>query len=166
MSLQQVDHHLSSNQRLLDKIQSTQDTILEFDILTGDTKTWAWYVLSRNRWTLCSMNLLNFDRPKPEGEERIPVFRLAEYRATHLLKFPCCLCARLLDIVTESAVYIAATGEYRGFWVASCAKDMCGYFGEYAHECLARFRSNISNSAAPKVWASRRPLGKGLSKPK
>lgn len=38
----------------------------------------------------------------------------------------------MLGDVTESAVYIAATGPYHGLWVASCAQESCKYFGEHA----------------------------------
>ena len=32
--------------------------------------------------------------------------------------------------MVEAAIYIAVTGPYWGFWVAACAEEACGYFGE------------------------------------
>ena len=55
----------------------------------------------------------------------------AGHRATHWLMFPCCMCAKYLGDIVESAVFVAATGPYRGFYVASCARDLCKYLGEY-----------------------------------
>jgi hypothetical protein len=59
------------------------------------------------------------------------MYYFAGHRATHWLLFPCCLCAEILGDGVESAVYIAGTGPYRGFWVASCAQDICKYIGSY-----------------------------------
>ena len=66
------------------------------------------------------------DRPTNQDFEghRLPMYYFAGHRATHWLEFLYCLCS------AESAIYITATGPYRGFWVASCAQDLCGYFGE------------------------------------
>jgi hypothetical protein len=64
---------------------------------------------------------------------RLPLAYFAGHRATNWLVFPCCLCAPLQGDVVESAVYIAATGPYRGFWVAGCAQDQCEYFGNQAN---------------------------------
>jgi len=68
------------------------------------------------------------DRPKSteSNQGRLSMAYFAGHRATHFLMFPCCIC------VTESAVYIAGTGLYRGFWVASCAQDLCGYIGDHS----------------------------------
>jgi hypothetical protein len=33
--------------------------------------------------------------------------------------------------VVEAAIYIASQGEQVGQYVASCAKEECGYFGQY-----------------------------------
>jgi len=43
------------------------------------------------------------------------------------------LCAEIFGDVTESAVYVATTSSYTGFWVASCAQDLCKYFGDYSY---------------------------------
>jgi len=59
------------------------------------------------------------------------MFRLAGHHAKRCFEFLCCLRAELVGPVTESAIYIAATGN---FWVASCAQDLCGYFGKHIQD--------------------------------
>lgn len=50
---------------------------------------------------------------------------------------PCCLCPLINptgpDFV-EAAIYVATSGTYAGEYVTSCAKDACGYLGEF--RCL------------------------------
>ena len=82
------------------------------------------------------------NRPKGRNSERVPLFQLAHYRTQHFLEFPCCLCAELSGPPTEAAIYIAATGPYCNFWVASCAQDLCGYFGE----CIHAWYHHLNNS--------------------
>lgn len=54
------------------------------------------------------------------------------YRAVHEFRGPCCLCASDGgDSYTESAVYLALSGQYDGEYVAGCASDRCGYFGTW-----------------------------------
>ena len=81
-----------------------------------------------------AFKLTDSNRPQSEGfsRGRLPMCYFAGHRATHWLIFPCCLCAPLLGDVTESAIYVAITGPYQGFWVASCAQGLCKYFGDYA----------------------------------
>lgn len=47
---------------------------------------------------------------------------------------PCCLCPlvnpRGLDFV-EAAMYFTTTGSHAGQYIASCAKDQCGYLGDF-----------------------------------
>jgi hypothetical protein len=166
MSIQCRGEHLpsSSRQHLLDEILSTRDTILEYDRTTGATKAWAWCVLS------CYYHggsCLTSNSPRGKNNERIPIFHLVEYRDTHCFEYPCCLCAELAGAVTESAIYIAGSGLYRGFWVASCARELCGYFGEHIMSSMTPKQNtlNARNSAARKLLAPEGPSGKGLSKP-
>lgn len=58
---------------------------------------------------------------------------MRDYRSTHRMLGPCCLCPLIYpngpDFV-ESAMYFATTGSHAGLYVASCAKNKCGYLGE------------------------------------
>ncbi|KIM88183.1 hypothetical protein PILCRDRAFT_3218 [Piloderma croceum F 1598] len=99
-----------ARRNLLNVLLSSFDVILEFDPTTGGLKNWAWPRSKQFRWG------------------RLPLAYFVGHRATNWLVFPCCLCAPLQGDVVESAVYIAATGPYRGFWVAGCAQDQCEYF--------------------------------------
>jgi hypothetical protein len=85
------------------------------------------------------------------------MFHLAGYRARHYLEFPCCLCAKLRGPVTEAAIYIAATGPYRNFWVASCALDLCGYFGKHLqrHRCLNNSHMMLATVPLEKFWVQK-----------
>jgi hypothetical protein len=82
--------------------------------------------------------IIDFDAARPIDNrlERVPLYNLSDYRTTHCIQNPCCFCAcpgstGARDVI-ESAIYIAATGPYRGFWVAGCAQNVsCGYFGNY-----------------------------------
>ena len=57
---------------------------------------------------------------------------MQNYCMTHCMSFPCCLCPladeNQPDLV-EAAIYMAADGPLAGKFVASCARDLCGYFG-------------------------------------
>ena len=74
----------------------------------------------------------DFARPIDEHNERVPLYNLGNYRVSRQFQNPCCLCAsENPSSVVESAIYVATAGPYRGFWVAACAQDSCGYFGKY-----------------------------------
>jgi hypothetical protein len=92
----------------------------------------------------------------------------AGHRATHLLVFPCCMCAQFLGDVTKSAVYIAATGPYRGFWVASCTQDLCEYIGDYLdiiHKNEYNSLQMTANSTTRIFFHPGQRSGKEVSKP-
>ena len=72
--------------------------------------------------------------PRPcANEERIRPSELQDHRVTHRVLGPCCLCpmvhASQPDFV-EAAIYVLPVGPFSGQYVASCAQDRCGYFGE------------------------------------
>jgi hypothetical protein len=56
------------------------------------------------------------------------------YRENHQFLNPCCLC-QLFEPQgknsrhTEAAIYLPLSGQYKGEWVAECAKGHCGYLG-------------------------------------
>src|SRR5882762_4123462 len=65
--------------------------------------------------------------------ERVPQYNLADYHARHIIQNPSCFCANAGSgsrVVTETAIYTATTGPYRGFWVTGCAQAVCSYFGK------------------------------------
>ena len=72
-------------------------------------------------------------RPVKEDGQRVPPSELRNHRNTHKFLGPSCLCA-LKDAeqpaFTEAAIYIAVTQDMAGEYVASCAKDRCGYHGK------------------------------------
>ncbi|KIM80674.1 hypothetical protein PILCRDRAFT_89605 [Piloderma croceum F 1598] len=65
------------------------------------------------------------------AEARISPSAMQEYHISHRMLGPCCLCPMLdankPDFI-EAAIYKASDGEHRGHFVATCAKDDCGYF--------------------------------------
>lgn len=66
------------------------------------------------------------------NKERVRPSELQEHRMTHRVLGPCCLCpmhASQPDFV-EAAIYVLPVGPFSGQYVASCAQDRCGYFGE------------------------------------
>ena len=65
---------------------------------------------------------------------RITPDAMRQYRSTNDMLGLCCLCPLINptgpDFV-EAAIYLATSGTYVGQYVASCAKDNCGYLGEF-----------------------------------
>jgi hypothetical protein len=86
--------------------------------------------------------LFLFWRPSTT-EARIPPSELRSYRCSHCMLGPCCLCPlrdpNAPDYV-EAAIYrvrsstLSESGEY----VASCARDKCGYFGKSLELLVSR----------------------------
>jgi len=66
---------------------------------------------------------------------------MENHRMTHRMSFPCCLCPladeNQPDFV-EAAIYMATDGPLAGKYVASCARDLCGYFGKPRPNCRLR----------------------------
>lgn len=169
VNLQQAKRH----QELLNEILSSLDQVLEFNPKTGSLKPWAWWVFFSliRRGSVFSLYIYTWlklvsDRPKNKefNGGRLPVCYFAGYRATHHLVFPCCLCAKFLGDVTESAVYIASTGPYRGFWVASCAQDLCDFTGEYAVLYKIMNKRLLRHSITWLFFQQGQHSGRGLSK--
>ncbi|KIM86990.1 hypothetical protein PILCRDRAFT_4230 [Piloderma croceum F 1598] len=76
--------------------------------------------------------MLNDQRKRPTSAEgRIQPCAIQGHRVSHRMLGPCCLCP-MMDTTKpdyiEAAIYKASTGEQAGRYVASCAKDACGYF--------------------------------------
>jgi hypothetical protein len=56
------------------------------------------------------------------------------FRENHEFLNPCCLCPLFErqgkdSRYTEAAIYLPLSGQYKGEWVAECAKGRCGYLG-------------------------------------
>src|ERR1700683_611051 len=73
-------------------------------------------------------------------DTRVEPHALQDHRISHRMLGPCCLCPKL-DIMKpdfiEAAIYKASEGECEGQYVAGCAKNECGYIGEF-HYGLVR----------------------------
>ncbi|KAJ3518405.1 hypothetical protein NMY22_g13697 [Coprinellus aureogranulatus] len=107
---------------------------------------------------------LSFYRPvDPVTSERLTPCRFEEVRMTHDLQAPCCLCS-LLDNTgyTEARIGIAEAiapvdsgrshSVLQGEYVATCAKQKCGYF-----LCLERFYT-VRGLRLRKLRRRRHPL--------
>jgi hypothetical protein len=74
------------------------------------------------------------DRPTDDNRRRVPPSDLLDYRNSHELDNPYCLC--LLFVTSggatpnEVAILIETAGAYSGEYVAKCARNECGYFSE------------------------------------
>jgi len=63
----------------------------------------------------------------------VPPSDLPDYRYSHKLNNPYCLCPLFATsgaAPKEAAIFIETVGAYCGEYVAKCAKNECGYFGE------------------------------------
>ena len=71
-------------------------------------------------------------RPSTEMSHITPS-QLWSHRISHCMLGPCCFCP-LADPYApdfvESAIYRRTESPYMGEWVATCARNKCGYFGE------------------------------------
>jgi hypothetical protein len=76
---------------------------------------------------------------EPRG--RITPSDLREHRVSHQMLGPCCLCP-MIDLnqpdFVEAAMYMPVTGPFAGQYIATCARDKCGYFGKLP---LPRFQN-------------------------
>lgn len=68
------------------------------------------------------------------GDRRAHPSEIRNIRTLYQVLGPCCNCPlkdeQAPDFV-EAAVYMPSSGPYAGQYVAACAKDNCGYLGEY-----------------------------------
>lgn len=83
--------------------------------------------------------MLTFDPQRPcTTQARIKPSDLEAYRQSHRMLGPCCLCPMKdggqPDFV-EAAMYMVTAGSLSGEYIASCAQNHCGYFGELLHPC-------------------------------
>jgi hypothetical protein len=87
---------------------------------------------------VCMANLIIVDcflisyRPINEERNRVTPDGLQDHRKSHKFRGPCCLCATdSIDAVyTESAIFMAAGGNFSGKYLAACATGQCGYISK------------------------------------
>src|ERR1700676_1486706 len=77
------------------------------------------------------MFIPQFTRPT-STQGRVHPSILQDHRMSNRMLGPCCLCpmtdASKPDFI-KSAIYVASGGDWEGQYVATCAKDLCGYCG-------------------------------------
>lgn len=103
-------------------------------VSSGYRSTSGMGVVSKvQRMTEVRLQLTHTLRPSTR-EACVPPCAMQQHRMSHQMLGPCCLCPMLdvnLPDFVEAAIYEVPAGErYAGQWVASCARDRCGYFGK------------------------------------
>lgn len=68
-------------------------------------------------------------RPASVQENRVTPDAILDYRISHKLRCPSCLCAAsdIDTAYTESAIYKSTHGTYSGEYLVACAAGRCGY---------------------------------------
>jgi hypothetical protein len=74
-------------------------------------------------------------RPADAFGQRVTPSDFETYRLVHSILGPCCLCPfqyrGRVGNFKEAAVFMAVRGRHAGQYVAACADDRCGYFGDW-----------------------------------
>ena len=85
---------------------------------------------------------------------------MQEYRISHRMLGPCCLCP-MVDTrkpsFVEAAIYMASDGEHAGQFVATCAKNECGYFGALSYIVSVDCLHMLLHSTIGKILRQTRP---------
>jgi hypothetical protein len=121
----------TQHQRLLRELRTARNKVLSLDPVRRKLVTWYWSVSKFEDRTDHSHVM---GRPTDDNRCRVPPSDLPGYRDSHELDNPYCLC--LLFVASagatpnEVAILIETAGPYSGEYVAKCAKNGCGYFGE------------------------------------
>ncbi|THH09488.1 hypothetical protein EW146_g8670 [Bondarzewia mesenterica] len=94
----------------LHRIQSSLNQVLQYNPHSDRLSEWAWPV---------------------EGNARVTLSALRDYRLLHRFLGPCCLCPLFAPegqrAFTEAAIFMLTSGSRTGQYVAQCAQDECGY---------------------------------------
>ena len=79
-----------------------------------------------------SMAEITLIRPTNERGERVAPSDLEQHWISHRFRGPCCLCPMVHgeDDITEAALVLVTHGRLSGEYIAKCARNLCGYFGE------------------------------------
>jgi len=121
----------TQHQRFLRQVRTARNEVLSLDPVRRKLVTWYWSV---PKFEDCASDSDIMDRPTGDNRRRVPPSDLPDYRNSHRLDNPYCLC--LLFVTSraatpnEVAIFIETVGAYSGEYVAKCAKNECGYFGE------------------------------------
>jgi hypothetical protein len=123
----------TSQERMLDIINKSHHSIQTFDPRTRSLKTFPWYILDSLTFTR-SIYYSLLHRPMKDSV-RVSPDKWRDYRENHDFLNPSCLCALFQpqgEVLryNEAAIYLPLNGQYRGEWVAECAKGCCGYLGK------------------------------------
>jgi hypothetical protein len=72
-------------------------------------------------------------RPTSVDKVRVNPSDLRAYQMAYQMLGPCCLCP-FINVMgpdfVEAAIYMVSVGPHAGQYIASCARDLCGYFGK------------------------------------
>jgi hypothetical protein len=114
----------------IEEIRNSDNAVLQYNRENDQLQIWAWWVI-----VICPAvedSPFTVSRPAT-GNTRVRPSELRDYRESHRLLGPCCLCPMIdgngPDYV-ESAIYEVSLGLFRGEYVASCARERCGYVGK------------------------------------
>jgi hypothetical protein len=123
----------TQHQRLLHEVRTARNKVLSLDPVLRKLVTWYWSV---PKFEDRADDSHAMDRPTDDNRRRVPPSDLLDYRNSHELDNPYCLCLLFVTSVeatpNEVAILIETVGAYSGEYVAKCAKNECGYFGESA----------------------------------
>ena len=84
------------------------------------------------------------------------------YCESHEFLGLCCLCPLLVPLskehtFTEAFIYIPVFGCYAGEYVAGCAKNQCGYIGQFQFQFMHKRKASVHILPPPS------PIGKNIS---
>ena len=96
----------------------------------GRMQVWRWWGPFSVHWIVCW--ICPASRPSSAGL-RLGPSQIQEHRKTNTMLGPGCLCP-LMDLggpaFVEAAIYMVRKGPLAGQYIASCARDVCGYIGK------------------------------------
>ncbi|KAI0057940.1 hypothetical protein BV25DRAFT_1841367 [Artomyces pyxidatus] len=110
-------HHSDSDvlHAYLLRITTTRRAVMQYDPARRALGIWYW--------------------PINETGERIDPAHLQDYRRSHAMRGPCCLCPltqssgnSAIQSACEAAMYVKIVGRNTGEYVASCAQGLCDYY--------------------------------------
>ena len=130
---------------LLVKISTSNRAILELDGAGQLLQVWSWCVES-SLWGRKLWAKHPADRPINDQGQCVTPSDLAAHRLSHQFLGPCCLC--MLENYPhsthkEAAMVLLTRGPYGGEYVACCAMQRCGYFGELLETSISPVLLNL-----------------------
>ena len=118
------------------RIQNPTCIVLQYQRESDKLWVWLWWVMHSYR----SPSVTGHQPKRPTSKDiRVPPCMLQDHWISHCMVGPCCLCL-MMDTAKpdyiEAAIYIIADGEQAGRYVATCAKNECGYAGKSHYSFL------------------------------